>query len=215
MKLVLKVLTALTAMSFAGGANAAQILLDFEGSSQSTAPGSTAVAIDGFYNGGTDSGGSSGTNFGVSFTNANFDSTSQFTQPGFNITSSIAYMPATPLTLTSQIAFTSLAFDRFFFGGDNVVNVFSGANGTGTLLATATFGQNCFPACTAARESLSFARALSVQFSPNANGTGIDNVALGAVPEPATWAMMIGGFGMVGGAMRSARRKQKVTVSYA
>lgn len=36
-----------------------------------------------------------------------------------------------------------------------------------------------------------------------------------AVPEPATWAMMIGGFGMVGGAMRSARRKQKVSVSYA
>jgi hypothetical protein len=27
--------------------------------------------------------------------------------------------------------------------------------------------------------------------------------------------MMIGGFGMVGGAMRSARRKQKVSVTYA
>jgi hypothetical protein len=34
----------------------------------------------------------------------------------------------------------------------------------------------------------------------------------GAVPEPATWAMMIGGFGMVGGAMR---RRQKVSVRYA
>ena len=34
----------------------------------------------------------------------------------------------------------------------------------------------------------------------------------GAVPEPATWAMMIAGFGMVGGAMR---RRSKVTVSYA
>lgn len=33
------------------------------------------------------------------------------------------------------------------------------------------------------------------------------------VPEPATWAMMIGGFGLVGGAMR--RRKTRVTVSYA
>jgi hypothetical protein len=28
----------------------------------------------------------------------------------------------------------------------------------------------------------------------------------GAVPEPATWAMMIGGFGLVGGAMRTRRR---------
>ena len=35
-----------------------------------------------------------------------------------------------------------------------------------------------------------------------------------AVPEPATWAMMLLGFGFIGGAMRS-RRRQKVTVSYA
>jgi len=33
----------------------------------------------------------------------------------------------------------------------------------------------------------------------------------GAVPEPASWAMMLGGFGLVGGAMRSRRR----TVSFA
>jgi hypothetical protein len=36
-----------------------------------------------------------------------------------------------------------------------------------------------------------------------------------AVPEPATWAMMLLGFGFVGGVMRSAKRKQKVAVSYA
>ena len=36
-----------------------------------------------------------------------------------------------------------------------------------------------------------------------------------AVPEPTTWAMMILGFGFVGGAIRSAKRRQKVTVSYA
>lgn len=32
------------------------------------------------------------------------------------------------------------------------------------------------------------------------------------VPEPATWAMFIGGFGMIGGAMR---RRQRVNVSFA
>lgn len=40
----------------------------------------------------------------------------------------------------------------------------------------------------------------------------------GAVPEPATWAFMIFGFGAVGGALRSNRRRQtktKTTVSYA
>lgn len=34
----------------------------------------------------------------------------------------------------------------------------------------------------------------------------------GAVPEPAAWAMMIGGFGAVGATMR---RRQRVAVSYA
>lgn len=38
---------------------------------------------------------------------------------------------------------------------------------------------------------------------------------LGAVPEPATWAMMLLGFGLAGGVMRSAKRKERLTVSYA
>tara|TARA_R110000787_G_scaffold221595_3_gene330340 strand:+ start:14555 stop:15166 length:612 start_codon:yes stop_codon:yes gene_type:complete len=38
--------------------------------------------------------------------------------------------------------------------------------------------------------------------------------ALGAVPEPATWAFMIFGFGAIGGAMRR-QRKANVKVSYA
>jgi PEP-CTERM motif len=39
-------------------------------------------------------------------------------------------------------------------------------------------------------------------------GALLDNVSLSiaSVPEPATWAMMIMGFGLIGGAMRSARR---------
>jgi hypothetical protein len=35
------------------------------------------------------------------------------------------------------------------------------------------------------------------------------------VPEPSTWAMMLLGFGFVGGAMRSAKRRRRVSVSYA
>jgi len=46
--------------------------------------------------------------------------------------------------------------------------------------------------------------ALKVSFS---------SLAANAVPEPATWAMMIGGFAMAGGAMR--RRKAGATVAYA
>ena len=39
------------------------------------------------------------------------------------------------------------------------------------------------------------------------------SLSISAVPEPATWAMMLIGFGMVGFALR-ARRKQNVRVSY-
>ena len=47
--------------------------------------------------------------------------------------------------------------------------------------------------------------------APSADGNSIyaDNITFtlgGAVPEPATWAMMIAGFGLVGGAMRRRER---------
>jgi hypothetical protein len=37
----------------------------------------------------------------------------------------------------------------------------------------------------------------------------------GVVPEPATWAMLIGGVGMAGGALRRRRAKVKTTASFA
>lgn len=37
----------------------------------------------------------------------------------------------------------------------------------------------------------------------------------GAVPEPGTWITMLLGFGFVGGAIRAAKRRQKITISYA
>jgi hypothetical protein len=38
---------------------------------------------------------------------------------------------------------------------------------------------------------------------------------VGGVPEPAAWALMLLGFGFVGGALRTAKRRQEPTVSYA
>ena len=40
------------------------------------------------------------------------------------------------------------------------------------------------------------------------NYTG--GVAIAAVPEPATWAMMIVGFGAIGSSLRRANRRTKV-----
>jgi hypothetical protein len=49
---------------------------------------------------------------------------------------------------------------------------------------------------------------------PGTNSTAftLQSGAAAAVPEPASWAMMIGGFGMVGGALR---RRQRIAVSLA
>lgn len=52
-------------------------------------------------------------------------------------------------------------------------------------------------AATATSTTLSFA-----SLDPGAFGASLDNVSVSAVPEPATWAMMLLGIGLIGGAMR-------------
>ena len=48
-------------------------------------------------------------------------------------------------------------------------------------------------------------------YTKNASGTvSIDRVTIGSVPEPASWAMLIIGFGVVGGLQRNARRRVAV-----
>jgi hypothetical protein len=44
-------------------------------------------------------------------------------------------------------------------------------------------------------------------------GTITMGVAAAAVPEPATWVMMLGGVGMIGGALRLKRRKAKLATA--
>ena len=51
-------------------------------------------------------------------------------------------------------------------------------------------------------------------FSNQQNAFEIDSIKVAAVPEPATWAMMIGGFGLIGLSMRR-RTRNRVTVSIA
>jgi len=51
-----------------------------------------------------------------------------------------------------------------------------------------------------------------VGLSTGDNTAFIDNVFLAAVPEPATWAMMLLGVGMIGGGLRMARRKHATSL---
>lgn len=49
---------------------------------------------------------------------------------------------------------------------------------------------------------------LSFEFSdPRPTAWDLDDVSVVAVPEPASWALMIGGFGLVGAVLRRARRQ--------
>lgn len=119
-------------------------------------------------------------------------------------------VPATG-TLTSTTAFRLLGFDYRAYQGDEgeLIRYLTNTGDTGTfsLPTTATagfigFGFN--------------AAVTSVTFSAVTGGSdassyfGIDNLrgyagANAVVPEPASWAMMIGGVGLVGGAMRRRR----------
>lgn len=51
----------------------------------------------------------------------------------------------------------------------------------------------------------------SLGLSSRSNSFEIDNLRIAAVPEPATWALMIGGFALAGAALR----RRKATVSFA
>jgi hypothetical protein len=75
----------------------------------------------------------------------------------------------------------------------------SGSQITGGLTGVVTYRVSSGPLLTGAT------------FASTGSGFEFDNLAA-AVPEPATWGMMILGFGLVGGAMR---RRPKTTVRFA
>jgi hypothetical protein len=77
------------------------------------------------------------------------------------------------------------------------INIFTGVPLSGDAYAggRALFTQTVYPNCTNSPDS-------ACDF--NFRVTGVS--AVSAVPEPASWVMMIGGFGVIGGAMRRRRR---------
>jgi PEP-CTERM motif len=105
------------------------------------------------------------------------------------------------------IAYNNAAVSSDFLGGSSFGNFFQNDLGlTGFNIASSTpFGNATF-SFTAGNAGLF--KVFLRSNSSDTLGILIDNVSIdisAAVPEPASWAMMIAGFGLVGGAMRRTK----------
>lgn len=134
-------------------------------------------------------------------------------------------------TISAAIGHSGIVSD---FEDTYLFTLLSNGLGSGSVIATfSTGGDNAFnftsatingsPITITNAGSVIFAAATNVPLMAGLNrivitGTASGNVSYGgnitfvpnAVPEPATWAMMLVGFGMVGGAVRYRRRATKV-----
>ena len=126
----------------------------------------------------------------------------------------------TPDQINDQPVF---GFGQIFF--NNVSGTFNGQAGTASLIS---FGTGIASQFQIVGTSLGFAQFAgdtvftgsfsNPVFSPGtykfggfSSGTLTISAIAAAVPEPATWAMMIAGFGMVGGALRHRRGNVRVS----
>lgn len=118
------------------------------------------------------------------------------------------------MLLDGGVLANSLTFTAGSWGGGSVT-------ATGYDLAGNVTGSTAFsnPSGYSVFNLTGIGNFAGVLFSNNTDPAGLrfqnfsyETVANGAVPEPATWALLVVGFGLVGAAMR---RRQKLTVRYA
>jgi hypothetical protein len=210
-------------------ASANTIVLTFDQLNSSVNEGPASYYAGGFGSAGT----GPGPNYGITFSD---NTITGCVQPNACANTNSAEAPSNPniiFFLTGNAATMDVAggFNTgfsFFYSSVNVpaqVVVYSGLDETGSVLATinlpvtpADGDAGCFgePYCPYSPIGVTFdGTAMSVDFGGTENQVGFDNITLGSatagmggVPEPATWAMMLIGFGGLGAAMRSNRRKQ-------
>lgn len=203
-----------SALSLFGAAHAAVIQLDFEGL------GNLESVLE-FYNGGTGSAGSHGTNYGVSFGGNSLAVIDADAGGTGNIGNEPT--PSTILFFLTGSAVLNYApgfQDGFSFyytttSYAGTVNVYDGLNATGNLLGSIQLsalgvgsGDPSGSFSNWAIGTLSFAStAKSIDFGGTVNQVGYDNITFGSttpttVPEPESIALALAGMALVGGKLR-------------
>jgi len=170
------------------------------------------VSVGNFYDGGS----SKAPNFGVTFSSNIYGLTTTQQGGGGNFSPDPTGSPAIFVNGTTGAPSSGwLSSNNGFSSGINfyytaafqeVVTVWSGANGTGTALATITLSPNdascgVVSYCNWTDVSLTFSgTAKSVTFAGPANGMGLSDITLGqggtAIPEPSSIYLL--GTGLVG-----------------
>ncbi len=142
--------------------------------------------------------------FGVTLNNASFNAQDGFLPRNYVTNFNFGDFSQNP---DLQISFTSAvnaaAFDLVTNFGNSTINIFNGA----TLIDSATFSTSPSAAFYGYTGG-AFDRIQII--APGNTALEVGTVQFGAVPEPAAWTLMLAGFGLVGGAMRS-RRAARVT----
>jgi PEP-CTERM motif len=235
MKRLTKVLMASAALACVTSvADAAVVDLTFENIATSYPFSSSSVFIQNFYNGGMSSAGTTGPNFGVTFSpnalniclNTPGVVCSNTSRGGQGDPASqeggLFFLSGSQTFMNLAAGFTTgFSFNYTAINTPGSVSVFSGLSGTGTLLATlaipttpSTCPTSIYSAgfCPFFPDGIAFAgTAESVSFAGAANQIVFDDVTFGSstpgmAPEPASLAVLA--TGLVGlGAMR--RRKNR------
>ena len=129
---------------------------------------------------------------------------------GFEITNSRAFLPGSPNAGIGGYSTTPLPGLSFAISGDGTGLEFSLANNlfTGPVSGLGGYGEYASLGSEVVlrlSQSFGYSVAGGPTFGPQRLGAVIIGGAQAPVPEPATWAMLIMGFGLVGGAMRRRR----------
>lgn len=207
--------------ALASNAHAA-FVLDFEGA------GDNASLLN-FYNGGTDSQGNSGTNYGIAFGSNTLSIIDGDAGGSGNFANEPSSSTVMYFLTGSAVLNYAAGFDTgfsFYYSSSTVasVKVYSGLDATGTLLAdiplTAQYTDSCTgdpngDFCNWTAVGANFAGvAMSIDFGGTVNRVGYDNITFGSatpidptpVPEPATMALSALALGALGASRRHHRQ---------